>query len=89
MRGWIAGCVVATVLALPSGCSTMRGRLARMLPDSQGYDDGTDSSDPWIAEGASEGRAEFTKEKEADPFGIKPLFMSQKARDIEKNLGIE
>lgn len=82
-------CLLLAALVLQAGCSTTRGRLARMLPASEDYDDGTDSSDPWIAEAGSTGRAEFQSVKEPDPFGWKPLFMSQKARDIEKNLGIE
>lgn len=89
MRSLLVTLLATTLLLAESGCTTTRRRLARMLPDQRGYDDGTDSSDPWIAEAGGEGRAEFAKEKEADPFGWKPLFMSQKARDIEKNLGIE
>jgi hypothetical protein len=89
MRTLFTGVVVA-LLTCQCGCSMMRGRVARMMPDSEGYADGTDAtSDPWIAEASGEGRADYRTDTEADPFGWKPLFMSQKARDIEKNLGVE
>jgi hypothetical protein len=81
---------VAVLIASQSGCNFSRGRLARALPTTGHYDDGTDdSSDPWIAAAADEGRVEFRKEKESDPLGLKKYWMSQKARDIERNMGIE
>jgi hypothetical protein len=89
MRGVLAGLMVLMLL-MQFGCQSFRNGLARAFPDHKGYDNGTDdTSDPWIAEAGVEGRSEFKTEKEADPFGWRPLLMSQKARDIEKNLGIE
>ena len=90
MRRTLTTLLLLSLLGSQFGCSFSRGRLARMLPNTGGYDDGADdSSDPWIADAANEGRAEFKVEKDADPLGLKPYFMSQKARDIERNLGYE
>ncbi|MEZ6068540.1 MAG: hypothetical protein R3B90_23155 [Planctomycetaceae bacterium] len=63
--------------------------MTTWLPSTSDYDDGTDdTTDPWITKGADEGRREFTRETVNDPLGLRPYFMSSKARDIERNVGI-
>ena len=90
MSRLLAGLALSTIIACQIGCSMTQGRLARMLPSTGHYDDGTDdSSDPWIGNAAAEGRSEYSVEKQSDPLGIRPYLMSQKARDIERNLGFE
>lgn len=51
--------------------------------------DGTKSEDPWTTQAGTEGRAGRAVEKEADPLGLKNIFMSEKAREIERNCGVE
>ncbi len=61
-----------------------------MRPPTGGYQDGTEeSSDPWVQEVGSQARGHHAKEKDSDPQWMRNLLMSQKARDIESNLGYE
>lgn len=81
--------VAAVLLAAQAGCTGFKQRVARLVPPSGGYDDPTDdTSDPWISKAAQEGRNGYKQEKVNDPLGLRPYFMSQRARDIETNMGI-
>lgn len=82
--------LLAVVTLCSSGCTSLPRRwLWSATPSTANYDDSTDdSSDPWISAAAREGRREHTEEKVNDPLGLRKYTMSQKARDIEGNLGI-
>ena len=71
---------IAVLLLLATGCSF--GNRNYLDPTSQ-------KSEKWIGEAGSEARRGMTIEKENDPLGLRNVLMSQKARDIERNLGFE
>ncbi len=77
------------LITLP-GCATMSETFTAMRPPTGGYQDSTEeSSDPWVQAVGDQARGHQIKEKEADPLGLRNLLTSQKARDIESNLGYE
>ncbi|WP_437201749.1 hypothetical protein [Planctomicrobium sp. SH664] len=85
---WTAACLVAVL----SGCQSFGGRTA-MKSSWLGDPDASKSpadepSDPWIQEAGTITRAEYTREEVNDPLGLRNVFMSQRARDIERNLGV-
>ncbi len=51
--------------------------------------DGAKSDDPWTTQAGTEGRAGRPVEKEYDPLHLKQFMMSEKAREIERNCGVE
>jgi hypothetical protein len=51
--------------------------------------DGAKAEDPWTTQAGTEGRAGRAVDKEADPLGLKKYMMSEKAREIERNCGVE
>lgn len=78
-------CLLAAVTSAGlTGCSS----LAALQPPTSGYADGTESSDPWVMQAAAEGRRDIAPEDANDPLNLRRFFMSQKARDIETNVGI-
>lgn len=85
----MCACLAAASLAT-TGCTWLSQRpgFAALRPPSTGYADGTESSDPWVMEAAAEGRRDFRTESANDPLNLRRFFMSQKARDIEQNVGI-
>jgi hypothetical protein len=82
-------CLAAASLAT-SGCAWLSEQpgFAALRPPATGYSDGTESSDPWVMQAAAEGRRDFRTESANDPLNLRRFFMSQKARDIETNVGI-
>ncbi len=94
MRSLLLFAMAWGLLAPQIGCNASRGgfagsRLARFLPPVRTSDPGTDgSSDPWIQQAASEGRREYSVEKVNDPLGLRKYVMSDRAREIERNVGI-
>lgn len=84
--------LLATVVVISGaavGCSgSSLWSINRFLANT-GYDDGTDDSEAWVEDAASEGRSGRAVEKQADPLGLRNVFMSDKARAIERNVGIE
>ena len=55
-----------------------------------GYADTTEMPDEeWITDAANTGREGRFVEKSNDPLNLRELFMSEKARSIERNVGIE
>ena len=72
--------LIAAVLFLSAGCQTGFRNYAD--PTSQ-------ESEKWISEAGSEARRGRPVDKEFDPLGLRDVLMSQKARDIERNLGFE
>lgn len=87
----------ATLAAWSTGCNmmgTMQGMVSNatqaLRPTSfDGWDPGSETGDPWVQQAGAEARGNRPVEREVDPLGFRNLFMSAKARDIEKNLGIE
>jgi hypothetical protein len=64
--------------------------VAALRPDSSGYSDPAEmSGDPWIQRAGVEARGNRPRERSYDPLGLRNLFMSEKALDIERNMGIE
>lgn len=45
------------------------------------------TSDPWIQDVGTMTREEHSKQEIVDPLKLRNVFMSEKARDIERNLG--
>lgn len=68
-----------------SGCTTTSFFSRLRLKEV----DGAKAEDPWTTQAGSEGRAGRPVEREADPLNLKQIFMSEKAREIERNCGIE
>lgn len=97
MRRHLILLTLCPTLACSSGCglfSTMQGMAMQTVdalrPSSfDGWDPGSESTDPWIQQAGAEARGHRPVEKEYDPLGLKKVFMSDKARDIERNMGIE
>jgi hypothetical protein len=93
----LVGLVLCLVLIASAGCavmSTMREVTSQTVealrPSSfDGWDPGSETSDPWIQQAGAEARGDRPVEKEYDPLGLKKYVMSDKARDIERNMGIE
>ncbi|MEZ6058564.1 MAG: hypothetical protein R3C01_17830 [Planctomycetaceae bacterium] len=77
------------------GCSATKGGLgslsSNLLGGNNGYSDPTieESSDPWIAETAKEGRPNMEREKSAEAAWFRNLMLSPKAQEIEANVGFE
>lgn len=78
-----------------SGCAMMDS-MANYMKHTFSYSKGTDyisgadeKDEAWVTEAADEARGDRPREKEADPLGLKPYIMSEKARSIERNLGFE
>lgn len=46
-------------------------------------------SEKWVDDAGREARAGMMRESGNDPLNLRELFMSQKARDIERNLGVD
>lgn len=46
-------------------------------------------SDRWITEAGVEARAGQRRETSNDPLNLRSIFMSEKARDIERNCGVD
>lgn len=88
---------LCAALVLCSGCalmSSVQGMASQTVealrPTSfDGWDPGSETGDPWVQQAGAEARGHRPVEKELDPLGLKKVFMSQKARDIERNMGIE
>ena len=89
--------LLAMVLSALPGCAAMTtmksaasDRMAFFRPGTSDYHDPTtDSSDPWVQEVGDTARGHQAKEKDSDPPWLRNILMSQKARDIESNLGFE
>lgn len=80
-----AGCTLVTTM---QGMATQTVEALR--PTSfDGWDPGSETSDPWVQQAGAEARGHRPVEKEYDPLGLKKYLMSDKARDIERNMGIE
>lgn len=91
MRLPLQRCVMLLVLCCATGCQnqTLLDHLAAFRPNPNDYRDaGDDPGAEWDFVG-DEGRAEQSREFEADDQWFKKYLMSKRARSIERNLGFE
>ncbi len=83
--------VTAILLCLTTGCTSMqhstRSMWAAMRPVSS-PSAGDHTGDPWVKEAGGIARGERPVEKVNDPLKLRNVFMSEQARDIERNLGV-
>lgn len=97
MRSLLTMSLFCGALMFSAGCTvlgTVQGMAAATVeafrPTSfDGFDPGSESSDPWVQQVGATARGHRPVEREPDPLGLKKYFMSEKARDIERNMGIE
>ena len=97
MRSLLTTLTFCGLLSCSAGCTSlnsMQGMVSRtaayLKPTSaDDWDPGSETSDPWIQKAGAEARGNRPVEHEPDPLGLKQIFMSNKARDIERNMGIE
>lgn len=83
---WLMLATLGFTMAVFSGC-TSSGGLA--LFKNRDYADPTEGSDdPWMSTAGEEGRRGRPKEKSEEPRWLRELTMSDRAREIENNLGI-
>lgn len=84
---WCLLCLLGALVAANAGCAQLDS-LRSYLTDND-YRDGTEEySDTWTSIAGTEGRGDKLRETDPDPwwsFGVQ----SAKARDIERNLGID
>ena len=75
-----------------SGCqslsSVQSGFAQSLLPNGGRENPGDDAGDPWIHDAGTIARSEHTAEEVNDPLGLREIFMSRRARSIERNLGV-
>jgi len=97
MSSRIAIGLFCSVLLFCAGCSVMSSMqnmasktVEALRPVSfDSWDPGSESSDPWVQQAGAEARGHRPVETEYDPLKLKQFLMSDKARDIERNMGIE
>lgn len=77
-----------------AGCqsSPFGGRFAQTVgyrdTTSAREDPASQSSDPWVQDVGQITRKEYANEKIVDPLKLRDFFVSEKAQDIERNLGV-
>lgn len=97
MQSRITNLLFCSVLLFSAGCSvmsSMQGMAAKTMealrPGSfDGWDPGSESTDPWVQQAGAEARGDRPMQTEYDPLKLRQYLMSDKARDIERNMGIE
>jgi hypothetical protein len=76
------------LLGTTSGCQTMWSpKLAKSFSATDGRH--KPSTDPWITEAGTVARTEHPTDKVDDPLGLRKIFVSEKAREIERNCGVD
>jgi len=68
------------------GCQSLASSNP-MLRASHGRDD-PKVDDPWIKDAGDIARTEHPSEEIHDPLGLRNFFTSEKAREIERNVGV-
>ena len=85
--------IAVSLAGLTAGCASWTDQASwnfKRAISNPGYVDTTEMDDEtWIKEAADTGRKGRTVEVENDPFNLRDIFMSEKARSIERNVGIE
>lgn len=77
----VAGCQSAFSQRLKQTFTYRGGQSSRENPADE-------PSDPWINDAGNVARTEHPSEEINDPLNLRQYFMSQRARDIERNLGV-
>ncbi|MEW4487126.1 hypothetical protein AB1L42_03545 [Thalassoglobus sp. JC818] len=86
---WLSLAVMMSV-----GCqSSMFPQKVHRMVGFRGEDGGRENPaeqtvDPWVQDAGTIARAEHQPEPIHDPLKIRDFFVSSKARDIERNLGV-
>lgn len=77
-------------LIAAAGCQSLGGSNAwsNKGPRATGGRDNPVSDDPWIREAGTIARTEHPAEEVNDPLGLRNFFTSEKAREIERNVGV-
>ena len=80
----LAGCAVVQTMQMGTK-QLVKDFTPESLDEANPADD---PGEPWIAAAANEGRIEQKAESANDPLHLRQIFMSNKARAIENNVGI-
>jgi len=80
---FLAGILLMT---LSVGCQSMWG--SRSMARNTGGRENPKVDDPWIREAGDIARSEHPPEEINDPLGLRKYFTSEKAREIERNVGV-
>lgn len=75
---------VLLLLATTQGCQSLVGSKATAVAAQEG----SGKDDPWVRSAGDIARTEHTYEEVHDPLGLRKYFTSEKARSIERNVGI-
>ena len=86
--------VMLVLVSIVSGCQS--SMFGRRFQQTVGYREGdsarenpaNQTSDPWIRDAGTIARQEHQTEPVNDPLNLRRVFVSQKAQDIERNLGV-
>jgi|GEM_PF-1756092 len=70
---------------MAGGCQSAMGSRAVRAAAAE---EESDKSDAWVHSAGDVARTEHTLEEIHDPLGLRKYFMSEKAREIERNVGI-
>lgn len=83
----ISACLLLTTSL---GCQSMWGsnRWANSGPRATHGRDDPAIDDPWVADAGNIARTEHPPEEVRDPLGLRNIFTSEKAREIERNVGV-
>ena len=79
--------LVASLMLATAGCQSTGFRMPESLRWKEV--DGAKVDDPWTTQAGSEGRAGRPVEKQNDPLNLRKYMMSEKALEIERNVGIQ
>lgn len=83
---WLMLATLGLTIAACTGCASSDGLT---LFKNRDYADPTEGADdPWTSTAGEEGRRGRPKEKSEEPKWFREFTMSDRAREIENNLGI-
>ncbi len=86
----LPACLLSGCAAFDTGRAMMSQTIEAIRPNTDHYNDPTSASgDPWVQSAGVEARGERPMTQANDPLGLRNVFMSEKARDIERNVGFE
>lgn len=81
-------CFLALLSITMVGCQSFSSNRLGLF-SAPGRENPADApSDPWINDAGTIARTEHPAEEINDPLKLRNIFMSQQARDIERNLGV-
>jgi hypothetical protein len=79
-------CLVLACGIATAGCHSLVDALR--TGDSGGSRENPIPTDPWVQEAGTEARTEHPPETIRDPLGLRDIFTSEKAQEIERNVGV-